>query len=150
MARHSRTPSSRPLMSSPPFHNGPRFRLVGVAKDVDRNEDDWFGAIVLMPVRGGFRFPGGISWAKDFLRSVFIGHRVGSLEEIDHGGSVLVVVQANVPARRDVENSKPQLATIHPLDLRSQVDDFGLGRREPLVVLWGRLLLRVGNVISQD
>ena len=79
---------------------------------------------VAMPMHGLDAFRGRITLVECFRRAIFVGHRIGALQEINGGRPVLVIVNTDMATRRDVQHAQPQLPSGHGGNFGTEIDRY--------------------------
>jgi hypothetical protein len=72
-------------------------------------QDHGVSAVVAVPVHGGPGFSGGVTGFEGLRSAIVANDRVRSLQEINHGRTILVIVQADVTARLDRQQPQAEL-----------------------------------------
>ncbi len=104
-------------------------------KHVYGNQDDCLLPIIPVPMRRILCCGGSISRPINPHGTVFGRYRVRALEKIDHGGTVLVTMYADIAAGFYRKDPQAQLAALHALDFRPKINSLFHRRLESLVVL---------------
>ena len=96
---------------------------------INYNKDNIVVAIITMPVRCIFVGRRHIA-RMERLGAAVCGKDpcICPLKKVRYGGSILVTVDAYVPAGLDCKHAHPSLPTTHSFDFRPEIDDLALAR----------------------
>jgi hypothetical protein len=109
-------------------------------EDIRPDEHDWLRPFVLRPVRGLFPLRPTLSLCILLPTTAFAVFRQRPLEDASDRRSIFVSMQGDHPARFHGDQPQPELATLHAVNFRTEVDSREHVGLYPLILGWGSLL----------
>src|SRR5262249_23270613 len=113
------------------------------------DEDNGVFAVIAVPMDCRSWFSRHVAGFKGLGGTVVSNDCVRSLQKIDNRRPLLVIMQANMTAGLNCENTKPQLTAVHARKFRAKFDHCSLAGRVSPVVLWSICSLRQGSAASK-